>query len=123
MIVNLTQHSATADQLAAGVRDMPPEAKSALSALLTFVELPTGDDLRQRADAVVALLLEESDETPTTAMVGGAPYFTAPLVEALTHYGIRAIYSFTRRESVESVNVDGSVSKTAIFRHIGWVEA
>jgi hypothetical protein len=94
-----------------------------LSALLTFVELPTGDDLRHRADAVVALLLEESDETPTTAMVGGAPYFMAPLVEALTHYGIRAVYSFTRRESFELVNADGSVSKTAIFCHIGWVEA
>lgn len=123
MIANLTQHAATADQITAGVRDMSADAKAALSTLLTFVELPTGDDLRQRADAVVALLLEESDETPTTAMVGGAPYFMAPLVEALTHYGIRAVYSFTRRESVELVNADGSVSKTAIFCHIGWVEA
>ena len=123
MIANLTQHAATADQITAGVRDMSADAKAALSALLTFVELPTGDDLRQRADAVVALLMEESDETPTTAMVGGAPYFMAPLVEALTHYGIRAVYSFTRRESLELVNADGSVSKTAIFCHIGWVEA
>jgi hypothetical protein len=123
MIANLTQHAATADQITAGVRDMSADAKAALSALLTFVELPTGDDLRQRADAVVALLLDASDETPTTAMVGGAPYFMAPLVEALTNYGIRAVYSFTRRESVEFVNPDGSVSKTAVFRHIGWVEA
>jgi hypothetical protein len=123
MIVNLTQHSATADQLAAGVRDMPPEAKSALAALLTFADLPTGDDLRQRANAVVALLVDASDRMPTAAMIGGAPYFMSPLVDALTHYGIRSVYSFTRRESVESVNVDGSVSKTAIFRHIGWVEA
>lgn len=123
MIANLTQHAATADQMTAGVRDMPAEAKAALSVLLTFADLPTGDDLRQRADAVVTLLLDASDETPTTAMIGGAPYFMAPLVEALTYYGIRAVYSFTRRESVELANADGSVSKTAVFRHIGWVDA
>ncbi len=31
------------------------------------------------------------------------------------------LYSFTKKESTEAVQPDGSVKKVAIFRHVGWV--
>lgn len=55
------------------------------------------------------------------AMVGGAPYFMAPLERLLLAGGIKPLYAFSRRESVEQTQPDGSVRKVAVFRHVGWV--
>ena len=115
MIFNLTQHAPTAEQLEAGVT---PASKD-VSALLTFVGLPTKVDIEERAQAL-ATLAEASGFTAT--MVGGAPYLMAPLCNALEQRGITPLFSFTERQSVETVQADGSVVKTAVFRHVGFVQ-
>lgn len=43
MILNLTMHAATPDQIAAGVKDLPKELRSRVIVLLTFVEMPDTD--------------------------------------------------------------------------------
>lgn len=48
------------------------------------------------------------------------------ILNAMYHYGIEddiklyAVYSFTERESVEEVQVDGSVIKKSVFKHKGF---
>lgn len=117
-ILNLTQHAPTADQVAAGVfdtadRDLVVEA-------LTFNEIPDSDEIQKR----VTTLLEIIDrEQPTSVMLGGAPYLMGPLEQAVRQAGVCPLYSFTRRESVDQPQPDGSVCKEAIFRHVGWVRA
>ena len=37
--------------------------------------------------------------------------------------GIKPLYAFSVRESVESTEPDGSVIKRNVFRHMGFVEA
>lgn len=54
-------------------------------------------------------------------MIGGAPYFMAPLETALEWRGIIPLYAFSKRECHEKRNPDGSVSKTMVFRHEGFV--
>ena len=57
------------------------------------------------------------------AMIGGAPYLMAELEKELWHLGIEPVYAFTKRESVESVDENGNVTKTAVFKHAGFVSA
>jgi hypothetical protein len=56
------------------------------------------------------------------AMVGGAPYLMPYLERALKAKDISPIYAFSKRESIDQVQPDGSVRKVAVFRHAGWVE-
>lgn len=117
-MINLTQHFATAEQIEDGVVDLKGEELAALKQALTFDELP-GD--LEIADAVRAIVEIADRSGFSTAMIGGAPYLMAPLQEALKEKGITPFYAFTKRESVEAVQPDGSVRKTNVFRHVGFV--
>jgi len=44
------------------------------------------------------------------------------ITKALVDYGVCQYYDFSRRESVEEVQADGSVRKTAVFRHAGFIQ-
>lgn len=122
MIINLTQHAATPEQIAAGVVDLPAEDRASLVALLTFEDLPTADELDERAFRVAQLAAHRDGIAPgTRAMIGGAPFFMGWLERSLREHGIEPVYAFSRRESVEEVQPDGSVRKINVFRHCGFV--
>ena len=118
-IINLTQHIATQDQLEAGVVDLPAAEQAELAGLLTFNELPTIERVQARAKALARIA---KDHGANRAMIGGAPYLMAPLESALLECGIIPVYAFSRRESVEQIQPDGSVRKINIFRHMGFVD-
>lgn len=130
MIVNLTQHPATSDQLAAGVQDLPAEVRDALVALLTFANCPDRQEIFERAEDIAELACynglggDDGDSPfPAGAMIGGALWLMAPLSDALRHRGINPLFAFSVRETQEQKNADGSVRKIAVFRHAGWVPA
>ena len=56
-------------------------------------------------------------------MIGGAPFFMGPLERALRENGITPLYAFSKREAADIKQADGSIKKTQIFRHVGFVEA
>lgn len=118
MIMNLTQHPATAEQIAAGVVDLAPALRTQLQALLTFDRLPTGATVDERALQIVQLIHELE---PAQAMIGGAPYLMPALEAALSDVCIETLYSFSERVSEEQTQPDGSVRKVNVFRHIGFV--
>ena len=123
MIINLTQHNATPEQLTAGVVDVPAELKADLSALLTFSTLPTKEEIDEVAQkvAAMAVICTQGSDAPA-AMIGGAPFFMASLEVALRHYGIKPLYSFSERVSEEKIEADGTVRKINLFKHKGFVE-
>ena len=136
MILNLTQHAATSDQIDAGVRDLQGPAKAALVEAMTFQDLPSTEEIRERARAISGIAREALDALQEgceaqgeprparlTAMIGGAPYLMGPLERALRAAGVDPVYAFSRRETVEEQQPDGTVKKVAIFRHAGWVPA
>lgn len=135
MIINLTQHTASAEQIAAGVQDLPAEQRGALVEALTFESLPTADEILAAAEAVAELAVAElavqnglgddclDSPAPESAMIGGALWLMAPLADALRRRGVQPLFAFSQRESVESAQSDGSVRKTTIFRHVGFVPA
>ena len=55
-------------------------------------------------------------------MIGGAPYLMSALENALMAVGIKPLYSFSERVSMEETIADGTVRKTNVFRHVGFVE-
>ena len=118
-IINLTQHTATDDQREAGVIDLPGLQRRQLQELLTFDTLPTMTQIDRRAAQIAHLA---ADSGCSHAMVGGAPYLMTSLEMALQKEMIRVLYAFSKRESVEVTDADGSVRKTNVFRHIGFVE-
>lgn len=166
MIINLTQHPATLDQLLAGVVDLPPDKAARLRQLLTFqVSGPTGlvsnlsaasGMAKNRAftivnEMLVPYLVEAGREIlsfigespiiylddvqvlnlikPSTlghgifAMIGGAPFFMAPLEAAILSVGVTPVYALSDRVSIEEPLSDGSTRKTQVFKHLGFIPA
>ena len=122
VIVNLTQHPATPEQIAQGVVDLDPEDRAECARLLTFDDLPTAKDLWVAADQLVELVKSSPASEPGCwVMIGGAPFFMESLATALRRGGYCPVFAFSRRESVEQVQADGSVRKIAVFRHMGFV--
>lgn len=123
-MLNLTQHVATAEQLRDGAVEPESDVKAEIQKLLTFdrsvIEHP--EQIWNRAKALVSYIKREYPLV-NQAMVGGALYFMPALVRELKEAGIQPYFSYTDRVSQETHNPDGSVTKTLVFKHLGWVEA
>jgi len=120
-LINLTQHPATKEQMEAGV--IEPANKDKIRKLLTFNELPTKEELRTRAKALVDHIIVYEKGTFDAAMIGGAPFFMSVLEDALRRMGIIPLYAFSKREVVEKTLPSGEVVKTQVFKHLGFVES
>lgn len=135
MIINLTQHLATQEQRTAGVVDLPAALRAQVTNWLTFNVLPTAVEIHERAETLADLACRlqapedranEGLELPSAAfalhaLIGGAPWLMAPLEAALRDRGVIPVYAFSVRESVEETAPDGTVRKSAVFRHQGFV--
>lgn len=128
-VLNLTQHAATTEQVAAGVVDLPADERATLSEWLTFATLPTGQEVADRAALIAQAAAGDSITVASVpagqyqyAMIGGAPYLMSALENALIKSGITPLYAFSVRESVEKTLPDGTVVKTNTFAHKGWVQ-
>lgn len=119
LIINLTQHVATPEQISAGVTDLPEHIRSELVQLLTFEDLPTLEQICARAEVIASLVHEPIG---ASMMIGGAPYLMAPLIESLQKRGYHAVFAFSKRESIDQPQPDGSVKKISVFKHAGFVE-
>lgn len=125
MILNLTQHRASLEQVAQGVRDLPEELRLELSRTLTVDDLPTEEEIKYRCNIIASFIfLTEAENAPTSVMIGGAPWMMCHLVKALREAGVvQCLAAFSKRESVELTDPNtGDVTKTAVFRHLGFVE-
>lgn len=123
MIINLTQHVSTPEQKMAGVVDLDGSALEELHRLLTFNSIPAQTEIWGRAHKIAALAAAALSGSigKSFAMVGGAPFLMSALEQELSIIRIEPLYAFSRRESEETLAADGSVKKTAVFRHVGFV--
>lgn len=113
-VLNLTQHAGSVDQT--GLVEPSAEQKKRIIALISFEEIPSLEEMETRAQELAKMVSGYS-----AVMIGGAPYFQAPLERALLKIGVKPLYAFSKRESVDERLPDGSVRKTTVFRHVGWV--
>ena len=118
-ILNLTQHQATPEQLAQGVFE--PVVKRQITDRLLFEELPTQQEIVDRAEAIARIASGNNYSGVKHAMIGGAPYLMPLLEKSLRRVGITPLYSFSERVSEEVHQADGSVVKTNVFKHVGFV--
>ena len=116
-ILNLTQHLCTPDQVKAGVHE--PVHKDKVQSLITFTSIPTEMGMRSRAEKLAYMTKEDGYQA---AMIGGAPFFMAILEDELKKQGIKPVYAFSQRESIDKEMPDGSVQKINVFKHIGFYE-
>lgn len=126
-ILNLTQHPASPEQVAAGVVDLSDAGRQVLGRWLTFDSLPTADQLVERAELIAQAATGDSlsvDVLPGCmfAMLGGAPFFMSALENALIERGITPLYAFSVRASTEETLPDGTVRKVNTFKHLGFVQ-
>lgn len=134
MILNMTQHAANAEQKAAGTVDLVGREAAELKRLLTFDAPPTKQQIESRADAIADLacaylrkgrggVATRGGGTPGAAscMIAGAPFLMPALAQAMRSRGLVPLCAFSRRESVEESQEDGSVVKRSVFRHLGFV--
>jgi len=123
MILNMTQHDATPEQIEAGVVNVP--FRQELSVLLTFVELPTKKEIYSRVHKICDIawaLTPWRDRVRQSVMIGGAPFLMGPLAETLKARNFSVLFAFSERVSSEKI-VNGQVVKVSEFRHLGFVQA
>lgn len=120
-ILNLTQHSATFEQVNDGVYDLEYDELQELKRLLTFTSLPTYEEVNKRAQAIAQFAYKRQQNG--LVMIGGALWLMYPLIKALANVGLTPIFSYSERESEEEEMPDGSVRKIAVFKHKGFVPA
>lgn len=127
MIVNLTQHQSSAEQLAEGVFDLPADVRATVSGLLTFTAPPQAGEVRARARDLALIAAHALRDAPLTplprAMIGGAGWLMASLELALSEQGIVPVYSFSERVMIEKTMQDGVVRKVADFKHLEFIVA
>ncbi len=130
MILNLTQHTVTAEQKAQLVVE-PRMCKDEIQKLLTFEEIPSKEEIESRATKLARIAASEAamyaGDTEsrlwiTRVMIGGAPYFMGALEKSIRECGFQPVYAFSKRESEDIPQPDGSVKKVQVFRHTGFVE-
>lgn len=137
LFINLTQHTTTATQMADAqskgweVMDLPKEIQDEIKTLITFEDLPSQSEMVARAKrlADIAESVKGRDANGLMnqqhivyAMIGGAPFFQSLLESALGAKGnVVGCYAFSKRKVVEVTNEDGTVTKTAVFDHEGFV--
>lgn len=119
-ILNLTQHPNTEDQWDQGVDQLDVPIQHELKKLLNFDEIPTHEEILTRAIAICAIAKEHG---ATAAMIGGAPFLMSTLEAVLKDNDIKPLYAFSKRVVIEETREDGTVIKTAEFKHVGFVEA
>jgi hypothetical protein len=121
--INLTQHTPAQEQTdvftVPGLYDQDTDTLESVSDLLTFDNLPTQDEMNVRANKLALLA---SRQRADKALIGGAPFFMSTLENALIAVGVTPVYAFSQRQSVEVVQEDGTVVKTNVFKHLGYVE-
>jgi len=118
-ILNLTQHPATDAQIDAGVVNVTEADLVTLRNALTFDEPPTRLELIRRRRIIMKIA---SKYNCLRVMLGGAPYLCTELDLCFSLDGYAVLYSFSKRVSIEFTDSDtGEVTKTNVFKHIGWV--
>lgn len=124
IIINLTQHVATPKQIEVGVIEPDAEHKEKIRSLLTFDEMPSDEVMKARIFGLleIAHFLELEHEADGI-MIGGAPLLMPALETALKTFGHRVVYAFSKRESADAVQPDGSVKKVSVFKHAGFYES
>lgn len=120
MIYNLTQHTPTQEQINAGVVNPDQSILAELRELITFNQLPSKEVVEHRVRSVVEIVTKNGYNA---VMLGGAPFLMGRLETALKSEGVKVVYSFTERKSVESTDENGNVVKKSVFKHVGFVEA
>jgi len=119
MILNLTQHEATPEQIAAGVVEPDDGMKASIREALTFNDLPSASSVFGRAIVLAQIARQWADEDYTKVMIGGAPFLMWALEQELRKRRLEPIYAFSKRVVLEE---EDGVKKT-IFRHEGFVNA
>ena len=139
-ILNLTQHKTTAEQAGFVVdlddaktvylqgqdevfggdngADFLTRYSTSLNDILTFDEIPSTEEMVKRAEYLTNLAKELSF---SYVMIGGAPFFMEILANSLRARSITPVYAFSKRVSVDSIQQDGTVVKTSVFKHVGFV--
>ena len=120
MILNLTQHAATPDQIDAGVMEPVPKDKKRIISLLTFESLPSREEVIKVAKALCQIIQKYSDVT--AVMIDGPGYLLTCLDPMIQLSGIPALYAFSIREYRWNLNPkNGVVKEVVYFRHAGFV--
>ena len=127
-ILNATQHKATTEQKEVGVMDLPEIYADQVKDLITFDQVPTVEEIEDRAEEIVETLLNYIESLPfdypvrgLEIMIGGAPYLMQDLEDALVRKHMIPLYAFSTRVSEDQHQPDGSVKKVQVFKHAGWV--
>jgi len=125
IIINLTQHQLTPEQTRnTNVAQVDETTRNTLSKLGIFDQLPTQQQIKERAEMVAELaakLAAQNPEKTPLALISGPPYYTPVLARTLAEKDILPVASFSQRVSVEKTRSDGSVEKTTVFKHLTYL--
>lgn len=108
-IINLTKDTATPEQIAVGVVDLPPVQMQSLVNAITVNEPWEDIDIQARAEHVAELAChnglggdEGDDPHPTMALIDGPAWIISELEKALEARSIKPVYYFSNTTATVS---------------------
>lgn len=113
--INLTQYESTPEQ---ECEPRTKELADQIRLILTFEMLPSRDEILGRAWTLADIAAKSG---ATEAMIDGAAYLMLFLDPALRMRGIEPVYAFSKRETEEKTQKNGTVLKVSTFRHMGFI--
>ena len=143
-ILNLTKFKATPHQAYHGVKDLEEEDFVLLKSLLSFEDvgyIPTKRDTTLRAMQIAVLAVKAAECKDCVriggycgnsctgannwfrgrALIDGPAYMIPELIKSLRSSRFDVCISFTEGEVVETVTPDSEVTRTEVFRNLGFV--
>ena len=113
-MLNLTIYDTTPEQYDLGVVSLGEEEQKDLIQLLTFDDLTTNKEIKDRAARVASFADNHGCES---ALISGPPYLIKALRKRLKKLGITPFYAFATRV------LDKDGVWTGEWRHKGFIEA
>lgn len=124
VFISLMLYLVTPDQASAGLIDMPEDGslRAALIEALSYNHQPDQEELLRRARRVVGIMADYAGGMTALqgrkVILGGFSALMHPLQAACLRAGMQVGYAYPGHcECVDQLQPDGSVLKTAIFRH------
>lgn len=122
-LYNISNHVLTSEQVEDSMKRL---------AVQEIIELPedikkefgnvTPDKINDIAKKIIDFVTKDNRNEEVIVHLAGQPALVVLLVNCFASINIKTIYSFSERKSVETINGDGTVVKTNVFKHQGWYE-
>ena len=118
-IYNFSLHRLENEQKLDGIKELSKWKREIIKGVLTFPFPPNTEQMRERAEALVTMALDEGAER---VMISPASFFASTLEEEFEKNGIMTVYPYSSHTGYNTKSKEGFIRRSGAFEYVGLVE-